>query len=76
MNDGLHMPDDFFRDQIQDGQLVAILIVKKTKPGIKHVLNHFSDMHLPMLLKVGRHKTIDGLHMYARHFFGDQIQNG
>ena len=42
-------------------RLVAILVVKKT-PDVEHVLNHLSDMHLPMLFKLGTQIMNDGLH--------------
>ena len=32
-------------------------------PDVEHVLNHFSDMHLSMLFKLGRQITNDGLQM-------------
>ena len=48
-----HMHIILFHDAIKDGRLAAILVVKK-KPDVEHVLNHFSDMHLPMLFKLGK----------------------
>ena len=47
MNDGLHMHIILLRHQIQDGRLVAILL-------LKCVPNHFSDMHGPILFKLGK----------------------
>ena len=64
----------FFRHLIQDGRLAAIFVEKK-KPGVKHILNHFSDMHLPMLLKLGTQIKNDGLHMHII-FFRDHFQDG
>ena len=41
----------------------------KKNPDVEHVLNHFSDMHLPMLFKLGTQITNDGLHMHIIFFF-------
>ena len=65
-NDGLHMHVILFRDQIQDGRLPAILVVKKS--DVEHVLNHFSDMQLRMLFKLGTQIRNDGLHMLVIFF--------
>ena len=54
--------------------LAAIFVVKK-KPGVEHVLNHFSDMHLTILFKLGTQITNDGLHKHVI-FFRDQVQDG
>ena len=43
------------------------------KNGVKHVLNHFSDIHLPILFNLGTQIMNDGLHAI---FFQDQIQHG
>ena len=71
-NDGSHMHIISFRDQIQDGRLAAILVVKNA--GVEHVLNHFSDTHVPMLFKLSRQIRNDGLHMHVI-LFRDQIQD-
>ena len=56
MNDGLHMDVIFFRDQIQDGRLLAILL-------LKCVPNHFSDMRGPILFKLGTDTVHAGIHV-------------
>ena len=73
MNDGLHKHVILFRDQIQDDRLPAILVEKK--PGVEHFLNHLSDMHLPILLKLGTQIRNDGLHK-PDIFVLDQILDG
>ncbi len=45
------------------------------KPDIEHVLNHFSDMHLLILLKLCTQIRNDGLHMHII-LFRDQIKDG
>ena len=55
-----------FCDVIKDGRLEAILGVKK--PDVEHVLNHFSDMHLPMLFNLGTQISSDGLHTVCTSF--------
>ena len=54
-NDGLHTCVILFWDQIQDGWLEAILLLKR-------VTNHFSDMHGPILFKLGTITVNDGIH--------------
>uniref|UniRef100_A0A8C4X054 Uncharacterized protein n=1 Tax=Eptatretus burgeri TaxID=7764 RepID=A0A8C4X054_EPTBU len=46
-NDGFHMHAVRFRDQIQDGRLAAILLLKR-------VHNHFSNIHGSILFKLGQ----------------------
>ena len=41
---------------------------KKKHPDVEHVLNHFSDIYLPMLFKPGTQKMNDGLHMHVIFF--------
>ena len=45
-NDGMPMHVILFHDAIKDGRLAAILVAKI--PSVEHVLNHFSDMYLPI----------------------------
>ena len=40
----------------------------KKQPGIKHILNHFSNMHLPILFKLGKQITNGGFHMHVNFF--------
>ena len=72
-HDGPHKHVILFQDRIKDGRLVAILVLKKL--DVEHVLNHFSDIHLPMF-KLGTQITNDGLHKHVTLFFRDQIQDG
>ena len=72
-NDGLHKYIILSQNQIQDGRLVVILVVKKT--DVEHVLSHFPDMHLPMLFKLDREIKNNSLHKHVV-YFGDQIQDG
>ena len=58
----------FFRDQIQDGRLAAIFL-------LKCVPNHFSDMHDPILLKLGASTVHDAIHMQLT-LFCDLIKDG
>ena len=67
-HDGTHMHIILFRDAIKYCLPVAILVVKKQQPGVKHVLNHFSDMHLPILFKLGKPIKNDGLHKHVIFF--------
>ena len=53
----------FFQDQIQDGWLAAILL-------LKHVPKHFSDMHGPILFKLGT-STVYTHNMKTRQAAGD-----
>ena len=46
----------FFPEQIQDGRLVAILL-------LKCVPNHFSDMQGPILFKISTSTVDDGVHV-------------
>ena len=69
LSDGFHMHYIiFFQDQIQDGRMVAILLLKR-------VPNHFSDMHGPILFKLGTSTVHDGIQV---HFilFCDLIKDG
>ena len=61
-HDGIHMHIILFHDVIKDGQLAAILVVKKKTTDVEHVLNHFSDKHLPMLVNLGKQIKNEGLH--------------
>ena len=63
----------FFRGQIQDGRLAAILVAKK--PNVEHVLNHISDMHGQILFKLGRSAAHDDIHMPLT-LFCDLIKDG
>ena len=67
-HDGIHMHIILFHDLIKDGRLAAILVVKKPT-HVEHVLNHFSDMHLLILFKLGKQTMNDGLHMRNNFFF-------
>ena len=58
----------FFRHQIQDGRLAAILLVKP-------VTNHFSDMHGPIGFKLGTSTGHDGKHLQLP-LFCDLIKDG
>ena len=51
----------FFRDQFQDGRLVAILL-------LKCVPNHFSDMHGPILFNLGTSTVHDGIQVPSLYF--------
>ena len=62
----IHMHIILFRDVIKDGRLEAILVVEKL--GVEHVLNHFSDMYLPMLFKLGTQIKNDSLHKHVNFF--------
>ena len=64
MNGALHMQVIFIQDQLQYGRLVANLVVKKkTKnPDVEYVLNHFSDMHGPILFNRGTSAVHNGIH--------------
>ena len=73
-HDSIQMDVIFFRHQIQDGRLAAILVGNK-KTRVEHVLNHFSDMHLPILFKLGTQIINNGLHMHVI-LFRDQIKDG
>ena len=57
-----------FRDQIQDGRLAVILLLKR-------VPKHFSDMHGPILLKRGTNIVHDGIHKHMT-LFRDLIKDG
>ena len=57
-NDGLHTCVILFWDQIQDGWLEAILLLKR-------VPNHFSDMYGPIIFVLGTKTTHDGVRMCA-----------
>ena len=48
---------DFGCGRIQDGRLVAILLLKR-------VPNHFSDMHGLILFKRGTSTVHDGIHLH------------
>ena len=67
-NDGLHMHVIYFHDQIQDGRLVAILL-------LKCVPNHFSDIHGPILFKLGTITVHDGIYVQLT-LFCDLIKDG
>ena len=69
-NDSLHFHVSviFFRDHIQDGRLMAILL-------LKCVPNHFSDMHGPILFKLGTSTAHDGIHIHLT-LFCDLIKDG
>ena len=66
-HDSAHMHIVLFLDAIK-----AILVVTppppQKNPGAEHILNHFSDMHLPMLLKLGRPIKNVGLHKHFIYF--------
>ena len=68
MNDSLHMPVIFFRDQVQHDQLVAILL-------LKYVPNHFSDMYGLFLFKLRKSTVHHGIHMHLT-LFCDLIKDG
>ena len=57
-----------FPEKIQDGRLTAILLLKS-------VPNHFSDVHGPILFKLGTSTENDGIHM-PPSLFCDLIQDG
>ena len=42
----------------------------KKKPDVEHTLNNFSDLHLPMLFKLGTSTVHDGIHMHPTLFCG------
>ncbi len=54
--------------------MAAAILVEKN-PDVEHVLNHFSDMHLPILFKFVAQIMNYGLHMLVI-LFQDQIQDG
>ena len=66
MNDGFHMHVIFVWDQIQEGLLVAILL-------LKYVPKNLSDMHGPILFKLSTSTEHDGIHM-SLTLFCDLIQ--
>jgi len=57
----LHVCVILFRDQMQDSRLAAIL-------WLKCVPNYFSDMHGPILFKLGTSTVHDGIHMHLTLF--------
>ena len=67
-NHGLHMHVILFFHPIQDGRLVAILLLER-------VPNHFSDMHGLILLKLGKSTADDGIHLHVT-LFCDLIKDG
>ena len=67
-NDGLHMHIILFRDQLQDGRLVAILLRKR-------VPNNFSHMHGPILFNLGTSTVHDVKHVHLT-LFCDLIKDG
>ena len=67
-NDGLQRHVIYFRDQIQDGRLVAILL-------LKCVPNHCSDLHGLILLKLATSTVHDGIHVLL-NIFSDLIKDG
>ena len=68
-NDGLHMHAiSFFRYNIQDCQLAAILL-------LKCVPNHFSDIHRLILFKLGASTAHDGIHVHLT-LFSNLIKDG
>ena len=74
-HDGLHKHIIFVHDAVKEGRLAAILIVEN--PHVEHVLNHLSDMHLPILFKFGTQIMNDGLHKHVIFIlFRDQFQDG
>ena len=66
-HDVIHMHIILFHVAIKDGRLAAILVVKK-RPGGEYVLNYYSDMHLPILFKLGTQVKNDGLHVQVIYF--------
>ena len=58
----------YFQDQIQDGRLVAILL-------LKCLPNHFSDMHDPILFELGTSTVHDGKHVPLT-LFCDLLKDG
>ena len=67
-NDGFHLHIMFFHDQVQNGRLAAILL-------LKCVPNHFSDMQGLILFKLGRSAVHDGVHVHLP-LFCDLIKDG
>ena len=67
-NDGLYTQVLYFRDQIQDGGLADILL-------LKCVPNNFSDIHGPILFKLGTSTVHDGIHVYLT-LFCNLIEDG
>ena len=67
----------FFRHQIQDGRLVAILVVKKTwcRTRPQRFLGYACPWHTFNLFKLGTYLMNDGLHMHVI-FLQDQIKDG
>ena len=67
--DGIHVHLTLFCNLIKDGRLVdrrQFSFLKK--PDVEHVLNHFSDTHFPMLLKLGTCTVHDGIHVHLTLF--------
>ena len=60
-NNVLHKGVNFFHDQLQDGRLVAILLLQCFP-------DHLSDMHGPILFKLSTSTVYDGIHMPATLF--------
>ena len=67
-NDGLHTNFIYFRDQIQDGRLVAPLLLKRAH-------NHFSDTHSPILFKLATSTAHCGIYVHLTSFC-DLIKDG
>ena len=57
---------------------MVILVVKKIlkNPDVEYVLNHFSEMYLPMLFKLDTQMMNDDFNMHVIFCFLDQIQDG
>ena len=66
-NNGLHKHVIFFRDQIQDGLIEAISLLKRFH-------NHFSDMHGLILFKLSTSTVHEGIHVHL--FIWDLIKYG
>ena len=45
------------------------------KPDVEHILNHFSDMHVPILFNLGTSTVHDGIHVPLT-LFCDLIKDG
>ena len=60
-NDGLHKHVILFRDQMQDGRLASILLLKR-------VSNHFSEMHCSILFKLGKSTVRNDIHLHQTLF--------
>ena len=67
-NDGLRKHLILFRDNVEDDQLLAILLLKR-------VPNHFSDIHGPILFKLGISKVENSIHLHLT-LFCDLIKGG